>query len=105
MSDQLRQMRLVKGAASVVCDKQPNSSNKRFCTAAANIEGHLIAVWSVWDSVGETADQQAEREGAAIRAFVLNGLGATENFPALLSAVCGLTQPNAPEGVRPNPCS
>src|SRR5262249_10217969 len=82
MSDQLRQMRLVKGATSVVCDKQSGSSNKRFCTAATDIEGHLMAVWSVWDGAGETADQQAERQGTAIRTFVLNGLGATENFPA-----------------------
>lgn len=74
-------------------------------TAAISIKQHLAAVWTVWDGSAETHSRQAEREGKAITAFVLNALGPIENFPALLSAACELKNPTAPKGPRENLCS
>ncbi|UXN65997.1 hypothetical protein N8E89_22355 (plasmid) [Phyllobacterium sp. A18/5-2] len=104
VSDQLHQMRLKVGEASVVCDAK-SSSDTTFCTAAISINQHLAAVWTVWDSSGETHARQAEREGKGITAFVIDALGPIENFPALLSAACELKNPTAPPGPRENLCS
>ncbi|WP_245448694.1 hypothetical protein [Phyllobacterium sophorae] len=102
--DQLQQMRLKVGEASVVCDAK-SSSKTRFCTAAISIKQHLAAVWTVWDSSVETHARQAEREGKGITAFVIDALGPIENFPALLSAACKLRNPTTPTGPRESPCT
>ena len=104
VSDQLNKMRLRVGEASVVCDAEGPAST-RFCTAAISIKQHLAVVWTVWDGSAETHFRQAEREGKAITAFVINALGPSENFPALLSAACALKNPSAPTGFHKNPCS
>jgi hypothetical protein len=103
VSDQLKAMKLITGEPSVVCDK-PSSSKTQHCTAAVLIGQHLIAVWTVWNSNAETPAKRAAREGKAITALVLNGLGATENFPALLSVACKMKDPEASEGVHRSPC-
>lgn len=102
--DQLLAMRLQDGEASITCDKKVKSST-RFCTAAMPVRQHLVAVWTVWNGVQESADQQAKREGMAIRALVLDGLRQTENFPSLLSAACALKRPDAPLGIHKSPCA
>jgi hypothetical protein len=103
VSDQLNEMRLKRGEASVVCDTKP-SSKTTFCTAAVAIKQHLAAVWTVWDDPKETYSRQAKREGDAITAFVLNALGSVENFPTLMSAACGLKKPGAPTGPDGDRC-
>jgi hypothetical protein len=103
VSDQLREMHLKSGETSLVCDTK-STGDTTLCTAAIAIERHLVAVWSIWGSTTEANSRQAEREGAAIKAFVVNALGPTENFPSLLSLVCELNTPAIPTGPRKNPC-
>jgi hypothetical protein len=103
VSDQLKAMKLITGEPSVVCDK-PSNSKTQFCTAAVHIKQHLTAVWTVWNSNAETPAKRAAREGKAITALVLNGLGATESFPALLAVACRMKDPEATEGVHRSPC-
>ena len=103
MSGQLLAMNLRAGEPSVVCD--PASGSKTiFCTAAVLVSGHLTVVWTVWNSNAETPDERAAREAKALTALVTHGLGATENFPALLAIACKMKDPQAPEGVPPSPC-
>jgi hypothetical protein len=103
VSDQLKAMKMITGEPSVVCDKL-SSSKTQFCTAAVLIKQHLTAVWTVWNSNAETPAKRAAREGKAITALLLNGLGATENFPALLAVACKMKDPEASEGVHRSPC-
>jgi hypothetical protein len=103
VSDQLKAMKMITGEPSVVCDKL-SSSKTQFCTAAVLIKQHLTAVWTVWNSNAETPAKRAAREGKAITALVLNGLGATENYPALLAVACKMKDPEAAEGVHQSPC-
>jgi hypothetical protein len=103
VSDQLKAMKLITGEPSVVCDK-PSNSKTQFCTAAVLIGQHLTAVWTVWNSNAETPAKRAAREGKAITALVLHGLGATESFPALLAVACKMKDPEASEGVHRSPC-
>lgn len=109
MYDQILSMNLVEGQVSKSCDKKssPGPSTTIFCTAAMPLNRNLIAVWTVWDGKDETSDEQAEREGKAIRSFVVNAIGQTENFDALLTEVCQLKAPNsgnAPNNSYPDPC-
>jgi len=97
VADHLDEMRLNSEEASTVCDAE-TPSNRKFCTAAIRIKEHLIAVWTVWDGPGEPYSRQAEREGHAIRQFVLHGLGPIEDFARLLSVICKLKDPAAPPG-------
>jgi hypothetical protein len=103
-SDQLRSMQLKANEASVVCDRNVRPSETIFCTAAISINQHLAAVWTVWDSAGETHSRQAEREGKAITAFVRHAIGPSEDFPALFAAVCKLRNPKSSIGPGGSRC-
>lgn len=103
ISEHLLSMNLTADHASVVCDRA-TSSNVKYCTAGILIKHHLAAVWTVWDSAEETSQRQAEREGKAVAAFVHHALGASENFPMLLSAACELRNPMSGIGPAGNPC-
>ena len=103
MSAQLLAMNLIAGEPSVVCD--PASVSKTvFCTAAVLVSAHLVVVWRVWNSNAESPDERAAREAKALTALVTHGLGAAENFPALLDISCKMKDPQAPDGVHPSPC-
>ncbi|MBZ9979177.1 hypothetical protein [Mesorhizobium sp. BR-1-1-10] len=104
VSDQLHSMQLNANEASVVCDRTLEPSKITFCTAAIPIKQHLAAVWTVWDSTGETHSRQAEREGKAITAFVRHAIGPSEDFPALVAEVCELRKPKSSVGPGGNPC-
>ncbi|MCD2172604.1 hypothetical protein [Rhizobium sp. C4] len=103
MSDQLRQMTLETGRVSIVCDSKVSSANS-FCTSAILIEPHMAAVWTVFDNGGETARQMAERQGPMLVAFARSGVGANEDYPALISTACGLRGPDAPVGPHGDQC-
>ncbi len=79
--------------ASVVCEKSDKSPH-RSCTAAIPIMGHLVAVWSVWDTERETAEQMAKRQGLVIVALMKYGLGSTEDFRTLQSLARKLKKPS-----------
>ncbi|MBZ9973872.1 MULTISPECIES: hypothetical protein [unclassified Mesorhizobium] len=98
VSDQLHSMQLRVNEASVVCDRNLKSSKTNFCTAAIPIKQHLAAVWTVWDSTGESHSRQAEREGKAITAFVRHAIGPSEDFPALFAEACRLRNPKSSIG-------
>ncbi|MDZ4394957.1 hypothetical protein [Cypionkella sp.] len=103
VADQLRAMDLQGVRASAVCDRELNARG-RSCTAGVLISQHLMAVWSVWDSENERAEQQADREGRAIVAFVNYALGAEEDFEALLAVVCTVRRPGSgPSGIANTP--
>lgn len=108
MGDQLRTMTLRPGEVSVVCDREL-SERGRQCSAARPIQGHLVAVWLVADDEAEAAEEQAERQGEIIAAFVTLALGPEENFPALVDAACDARRPGSgPSGVgrgAPYPCA
>lgn len=104
VSDQLHSMHLKFNEATVVCDRNHELSKTTFCTAAVSIEHHLAAVWTVWDSAGETHSRQAEREGKAITAFVLHAIGPSENFPALFAEACQLRNPKSSIGPGSSLC-
>ena len=93
-SDHLRAMNLQRGAAAIVCDREPPS----YCTAAILIERHLIAVWTVWNGEQETAVQQASREGKAIVAFTHLALQTPEDLDELTKVSCELRRPGSVPG-------
>jgi hypothetical protein len=102
--EQNRALNLQLGKASLLCEaKVYGSGRTRFYTAAVKIDGNLGAIWIVWedDQSEETANEMADREGKAIAAFVVKGLGSIEDFPALHETVCALRRPHsrdAPSG-------
>jgi len=104
-TEQLRSMTLRAGAPSVACDA-PALPAKPFCTAAVPVAGDLIAVWTVWDDPDGKEDhrQKAEREAAAILAFVQHALGPREDYPALFKAACGLRHPGSVPGPEGDIC-
>lgn len=104
VSDQLHSMQLKVNEASVVCDRNLEPSKTAICTAAIQIKQHLAAVWTVWDSTGETHSRQAEREGKSITAFVRHAIGPSEDFSALLADVCKLRNPKSSIGPGGSPC-
>lgn len=101
IGDHLRSMNIRSDAASVECDQEASGSGTLFCTAAIQVHGNLIAVWTVWNSKQETPLQMAVREGKAIQAFVDYGIGVDEKFDALIETVCGLRAPDT-AGDLPN---
>lgn len=104
VSDQLRKMDLEAGKVSVVCDPKPSTATT-FCTAAVKVKENLAAKWTVWDGTQETFARQADREGAAIKTFVLNALGSEENYPALLSVACELKRPSTSTVKKAETCN
>ena len=94
----------VGAEASLLCDFDIYSSSEtHFYTAVIQISDNLGAVWAVWESQdsGETATEQAIREGKAIQALVRYGLGETESFFELHREVCQLRRPNSSDGPGP----
>jgi hypothetical protein len=66
---QLRSMTLRHDAVSVACDAK-SSGDRRFCTAAMPLRGHMIAVWTVFEDAEEAAQSRAYRDGRDISDFV-----------------------------------
>lgn len=99
-SDQLRAMPQIGAVAETACD-QENESRPQFCTAAIQVAGDLIAVWTVTDSEHETSSQRAKRQGKAIAAFVQHGLGDEEDYQGLRKMACDAVQPD--HSKSPNP--
>ena len=94
VADQLRAMDLQSGRASPVFDVELGKHGRN-CTPGMSVARHLMAVWSVRDSKSERAEAQADREGRVIVAFVNYGLGAEEDFAALLEVVCTARRPGS----------
>lgn len=72
--DQVEGMALRPGITETGCDK-----TSKFCTAVVETLPGLLAVWTVWSSEAETADQMAQRQGLAIVEFVRRGIGPIED--------------------------
>lgn len=93
VGDHLRAMTLVPGRTAIRCDATYGTSAGGRCTAAIPLTADLVAVWGVWDSMSETRQQMAEREGQMIRALVAHGLGPAEAYAELLAVACAHRNP------------
>ena len=98
-ADHIRAMTLVRGVPDVVCDHERTSDGTRSCTAAILVENHLMMIWGVGDSLSETAEEKAAREGRALAAFVRLGLGRQEKYPELEAIACASRQPGSGPGL------
>lgn len=80
VSDQIKSITLENSKSSIACD-----ADGKFCTAITPVSERTLAVWTVWPSISKqlTAQQVADTQGAAIRAFVRNAIGQLENFGEL----------------------
>jgi hypothetical protein len=91
----LQTMDLSLGEPALACGKPHKPDAARPCLTALRIRGDLIAVWFVSDGPKEPALTQARREGQAITALVLHGLGPVEDFDRLGAAACATLRPGA----------
>jgi hypothetical protein len=95
----------VLGQAVLVCDADVVGSS-HFYEVVMRIDQSLGAAWLVWGNGqnGETAQDMARREGAAIVSFVRYGLGPAENFPNLKAEACRLRRPGSRDGPDGSKC-
>jgi hypothetical protein len=97
-SDHIRAMTLLPGVPDIVCDRKWSSDGARYCTAAVRVEKHLMAVWSVGDWGGETAEVKAAREGRVLVAFLRFGLREDARYPDLKAIACATLRPDSVAG-------
>lgn len=76
-------MTLLTGVPALVFDRDRSSDGARYCTVAVRVEKHLMAVWSVGDWGGETAEVKAARERRVLVGFLRFGLRLDERYPDL----------------------
>lgn len=98
-SDHIRAMTLLPGVPDIVCDRKWSSDGARYCTAAVRVEKHLMAVWSVGDWGGETAEVKAAREGRVLVGFLRFGLRLDERYPDLKAIACASLRPESVAGL------
>ena len=80
--DQVKNMAIQPGVTEIGCDRQ-----SRFCTAMVEVLPGLLAVWTVWSDAktGDSPEEMANTQGAAIVQFVRRALGSVED-PTLVNA-------------------
>lgn len=91
----LKAMDLEAGEPALACGQPFKPDAPRPCLVAQRITGDLVAVWFVADGPDEIAEAQALREGRAITALVVHGLGPVEDFPSLTATACATLRPGA----------
>jgi hypothetical protein len=76
-------------------DRARTSYGARYWTAAVRVEKHLMAVWSVGDWGGETAELKAALEARVLIAFLGFGLREDARYPDLKAIACATLGPDS----------